>query len=107
MIAALTLIGSVETTWAFSAFTVLIYYAVTNLAALRLPEKERIYSRGFAIAGLIACLFLAWWVPPRIWLVGFGLIVAGLTWHVLARRRWGRESTVFAPASDDPDEETS
>lgn len=33
-IAVLVLIGNVKTTWSFSAFTVLIYYAVTNLAAL-------------------------------------------------------------------------
>ena len=34
LIAALAATGSIKTTWTFSAFTVLIYYAVTNLAAL-------------------------------------------------------------------------
>jgi APA family basic amino acid/polyamine antiporter len=37
--------GSVKTTWTFSAFTVLIYYAITNLAALRLSQHERLYRR--------------------------------------------------------------
>src|SRR5690606_12672464 len=36
VIAGLVLIGDVKTTWSFSAFTVLIYYAITNLAAIRL-----------------------------------------------------------------------
>lgn len=90
-IAALTLTGSVETTWAFSAFTVLIYYAVTNLAALRLAKEDRLYPRAFAVAGLAACLFLAFWVPPAIWLVGLGLLVLGLVWHLLARRLWATE----------------
>jgi amino acid transporter len=35
-IPCLALLGDVKTTWSFSAFTVLIYYAITNLAALRL-----------------------------------------------------------------------
>lgn len=88
-IGALALTGSVATTWAFSAFTVLIYYALTNLAALRLPEEARLYPRGFAVGGLLACLFLAFWVPPVIWLTGLALIAIGLGWHVLARRLWG------------------
>jgi APA family basic amino acid/polyamine antiporter len=68
---------------------VLVYYALTNLAALRLKKEERLYPVGFAVAGLVACLFLAWWVPPRIWVAGFGLIGIGLVWHVIARSRWG------------------
>src|SRR5690606_37791990 len=45
VIALLALTGNVETTWAFSAFTVLVYYALTNLAALRLPQEARLYPR--------------------------------------------------------------
>lgn len=89
-VGALALTGSVETTWAFSAFTVLIYYAITNLAALRLPKEEQLYPRAFAVGGLIACLFLAFWVPPSIWIVGLALIASGLVWHRLALRFWGR-----------------
>ena len=47
-IAVLALIGNVEVTWSFSAFTVLIYYAITNLAALRLPKEKQPYSPLFA-----------------------------------------------------------
>lgn len=86
VVALLTIAGNVETTWAFSAFTVLIYYALTNLAALRLPEHERLYPRGIAVAGLVGCLSLAFWVPPKVWLAGCGLLMAGLAWHWLARR---------------------
>ncbi len=87
-ITGLTLTGSVETTWAFSAFTVLIYYSITNLAALRLPKVDRLYHPVFAIGGLIACLFLAFWVPGKIWVTGLGLIVMGLAWHVVANKLW-------------------
>ncbi|MCL4215846.1 MAG: amino acid permease [Candidatus Hydrogenedentes bacterium] len=84
-IVCLALIGNVKTTWSFSAFTVLIYYALTNLAALRLSAKERLYSPLFAWGGLMACLFLAFWVEPRIWMAGLALIAAGLLWHAVAQ----------------------
>jgi APA family basic amino acid/polyamine antiporter len=86
LIGALVLIGDVKTTWSFSAFSVLIYYAITNLAAIRLGESERLYPRLIPWLGLVCCLFLAFWVEPRIWLVGLGLIAAGLLWHSAARR---------------------
>ena len=88
-VGGLALVGSVRTTWSFSAFTVLIYYAITNLSALRLPPQDRLYSRGYAWAGLVACLFLAFWVEWHIWAAGLGLIAAGLLWHLIARRRRG------------------
>jgi APA family basic amino acid/polyamine antiporter len=86
-VAGLTALGDVETTWAFSAFTVLVYYAVTNLAALRLRKEDRIFPPVFAWSGLAACLFLAFWVDRQIWLTGLGLLGAGLLWHGFRRRR--------------------
>jgi APA family basic amino acid/polyamine antiporter len=86
IIAALVLIGNVRTTWSFSAFTVLIYYAVTNLAALQLPAEKRRYPRAIAATGLLACLFLAFWVEPQIWLTGLALIALGFGWQWLMHR---------------------
>ena len=89
-IAALALTGSVETTWAFSAFAVLVYYAITNLAALRLPVADRRYPPAFAVAGLLACVFLAFQLPVAIWTSGLALIGIGLAWHWIAMRRVAR-----------------
>lgn len=85
-VTALAAVGSVKTTWTFSAFTVLIYYAITNLAALRLPREHRLYSPIFAWLGLVACLTLAFWVPWHIWALGLTLIALGLLWHRIARK---------------------
>jgi len=89
-IASLVAIGSVETTWSFSAFTVLVYYAITNLAALRLPAEQRRFPRVIPALGLICCLGLAFWVEPMIWGIGLGLIAVGLAWrwiYLAAKRR--------------------
>lgn len=85
-IGLLALSGNVETTWTFSAFTVLIYYALTNLAALQLKPDERLFPAWISMAGLAACLFLAFWVDVEVWLLGLALIAAGLIWQQIARR---------------------
>ena len=89
LIGAIALIGDVRTTWSFSAFTVLVYYAITNLAALRLPAEHRLYPRWIPASGLIGCLGLAFWVERRVWLVGLALLAVGLAGHLL--RRWSDE----------------
>ena len=91
IIAALAVTGSVKTTWSFSAFTVLVYYALTNLAAMRLPRESKLYPRWVASAGLMCCLGLAFWVEPAVWIAGLLLIAAGVAWHRVARA-WARRS---------------
>ena len=59
IIGVLVLSGDVVFTWSFSAFTVLIYYAITNLSALFLPRELRLYPRIIPVLGLFGCLFLA------------------------------------------------
>ena len=81
VIGLLVLIGDVKTTWSFSAFTVLVYYALTNLAALRIPAEARLVPRVVPVAGLVGCLGLAFWVEWRVWAVGLGMIAAGLVWQ--------------------------
>jgi len=87
VLAAMVTLGDVKLTWSFSAFTVLVYYAITNLAALRLPAAHRLYPRAIAWTGLAACVTLAFWVQWQIWAAGLGLIAVGLLWHAAARRR--------------------
>jgi len=67
-IAGLSLIGDVRVAWTFSAVSVLIYYAVTNLAALRLTPEQRLFPRWVSWSGLAGCLGLAAFVPLAYWL---------------------------------------
>lgn len=70
----------------FSSFLVLWYYAVANLAALRLDPSERKWPRAFSVVGLGGCLVLGFSLAPTTVGVGVGLLVIG--W--LVRRMWGR-----------------
>jgi APA family basic amino acid/polyamine antiporter len=86
LIALMVIPGNIEITWSFSAFTVLVYYALTNAAALRLPKDRLLYPRFLSALGLIGCLSLAFWVDWYIWTVGLVILIAGVFWRVSWRR---------------------
>lgn len=90
LVAAIALTGDVRIAWSFSAFTVLVYYAITNLAALRLPTEQRRFPRWIPAAGLVGCLALAFWVEPGVWLAGTALLALGLGVRAVVRRRRGK-----------------
>jgi APA family basic amino acid/polyamine antiporter len=61
---ALTVLAGPAAAIALSACSVLVYYAVVNLAALRLPAEARRWPRWVAALGLLLCLGLALLLPP-------------------------------------------
>jgi APA family basic amino acid/polyamine antiporter len=75
-IALVCLVGDIRLAWSFSGFTVLLYYGITNLAALKLDRR-----RWTAWAGLATCVLLSFFVTIQVWLVGIGLVLLGLIWH--------------------------
>ena len=87
VIGGLVCVGDVKLTWSFSAFTVLIYYAITNLCAIRLQPKERLYPAWISYLGLLSCLSLAFFLEWHVMLSGLGLIGLGLVWKFLAAKR--------------------
>ena len=81
LITGLVCLGDIKLTWSFSAFTVLVYYAITNLCAIRLKDEERLYPVWISYIGFIACLSLAFFVDWRVMIAGLGLITFGLIWR--------------------------
>ncbi|QDT39610.1 APC family permease [Stratiformator vulcanicus] len=86
IIAAISLVGDVKTTWSFSAVTVLLYYATTNIAALRLAADDRLYHPIFPAIGLIGCLTLAFAVPPSIWVIAIAVLAVGFILRTICNR---------------------
>ena len=87
LITGLVCVGDMRLTWSFSAFTVLVYYALTNLCAIRLKIEERLYPSWVSYIGLFACLCLAVFVEWRIILAGLSLIALGLALRWLFVKR--------------------
>lgn len=86
VIAFLAFVGTLEAVIATAAFTILIYYALTNLAAIRLSATQRLYPRWVAWAGLVCCLVMAAALPPLTIFTGTALLAAGFTLRFLFRR---------------------
>ena len=84
---ALALAGSLEDIVAAAAFTILLYYALTNAAALRLPPPARRFPPWIAWAGLAACVLLAASLRAPAVISGLALLAAGLLLRA-AWRRW-------------------
>jgi len=85
IITALVLIGDLTFAWTLSALTVLGYYGITNLSALRLPAADRRFPAWTAVAGLTLCIAAACSLSPQIWLAGGVVLLAGHAWRVVFR----------------------
>lgn len=95
IIGLLVLSGDVIFTWSFSAFTVLIYYSITNLSALMMPKELHLYPRWVPILGFFGCIFLAFWIEPMIWGFGLVLLAVGLLWHTIALYKQSSEDNLI------------
>ncbi|MFD6757127.1 APC family permease [Micromonospora gifhornensis] len=73
----------------FSSVTVLVYYAITNAAALALgrDRNRRLPVQALAGAGLVGCLVLAVNLPLVSVLAGFGVLTLGAAWYALRPAR--------------------
>ena len=79
---ALLLVGDLSSVIGFSSFSVLFYYAIAHLSALRQPVRERLLPQALPALGLALCLLLAFSVPGPAALVSVAILLAA----VVARR---------------------
>lgn len=84
-VALISLISEPYMVWSFSAFAVLIYYALTNFSALQLSSDERLYPPIIPVFGLIGCLVLSLAVKPGVILTGLAMLAGGLALRKLIK----------------------
>jgi len=87
LMSLIVMVGSIQLTWAFSAFTVLIYYGLTNLAALRVPQKDRFIPKFVSVIGLLSCIGLAAFIPLSVVISG-SITAAALVGLSYLYRNW-------------------
>ena len=88
---AVILAGDLRAAATAASFTILVYYAVTNVAALRLPAARRLYPRGLAMLGLASCVLFALALKAAAVAGGLALLAAGFALRAVVRRA-GRPS---------------
>ncbi|WBB78930.1 APC family permease [Micromonospora sp. WMMD882] len=88
VVIVVALLGDVRQAIGFSSCTVLVYYAITNAAALTLGREpdRRLPGRALAVAGLVGCLVLAANLPLGSVLAGFGVLALGTLWYAARHR---------------------
>ena len=86
IILILTLVGSFEFIVRAATFTILLYYSITNIAAIRQPEEDRMYSKIIPILGLIGCLAMSISLPLNVIISGCGLLIVGFVLKFVIRK---------------------
>ncbi|MDQ1279214.1 MAG: basic amino acid/polyamine antiporter, family [Thermoproteota archaeon] len=81
----LVLTGSLMQIAVLTSLTILIYYAVTNMSALRLHPEKRLFPKMVPLAGLISCLGLAVFLPQEQWIWTILLLAPGIV-YILIRK---------------------
>jgi APA family basic amino acid/polyamine antiporter len=89
VVAVLLLTTDVLTVVGFSSFGVLLYYAIANVAAFTLTERQWYAPRWLNAVGAVACLILAFTLPATSVLTMVAVLAVGLVARVivLAGRR--------------------
>ena len=77
--------GTLAGVAATASFTILLYYGIANLAALRMPREAKLFSDAVPAFGLAACALLAFSLSPRIILTGLALLAVGFALRLAAR----------------------
>jgi APA family basic amino acid/polyamine antiporter len=84
--AAVAATGTLAGVAAAASFTILIYYGIANLAALRMPREAKLFSDAVPVFGLVACSLLALALAPRTILVGLVTLAVGFLLRALLQR---------------------
>lgn len=77
IILVVTLTRSFEFIVRAASFTILLYYSITNIAALKQPSEEQIYGKAIPILGLAGCLAMSVSLPFNVIATGVLLLIAG------------------------------
>jgi basic amino acid/polyamine antiporter, APA family len=84
--AAVAATGTLRGVASAASFTILLYYAIANLAAIRMPPDGKLFHDLVPWVGLVSCILLALSLAPPVILSGLALLAAGLAGRAALRR---------------------
>ena len=86
IILLLTIIGNFDFVVRAASFTILLYYSITNIAALKQPRNEQIYGKIIPVLGLTGCVLMSVSLPLNVIITGVGLLLVGFLLRFLFRK---------------------
>ena len=86
VILLITLFGTFEFVVRSATFTILLYYSITNIAAIRQPKTEQIFGKVIPWLGLAGCLLMSVSLPGEVIISGLLLLAVGFLFRFLFRK---------------------
>jgi APA family basic amino acid/polyamine antiporter len=86
VVVIITLVGSFEFVVRAATFTILLYYSITNLAALKQPLNEQIFGKIIPVLGLIGCIVLSISLPMNVIISGVVLLAIGFLVRLMVQK---------------------
>ncbi len=86
VIVLLAVFGTLQFVVSAAAFTILIYYGIANICALKLDKAHKLYPKWVAALGLAFCIAMAAALPWSTILTGVGVLLIGFVWRLVIKR---------------------
>lgn len=86
IILLLTILGSFEFIVRAATFTILLYYSITNIAALKQSKNEQAYGKVIPILGLTGCFGMSISLPANVIISGVALLLIGFVFRFLLHK---------------------
>jgi APA family basic amino acid/polyamine antiporter len=80
------LFGTLEWVISAAAFTILLYYSIANIAALKMPGEAKLFPDFIAVTGLIFCIILAFSLSISTIISGIILLAIGFGARIIFKK---------------------
>ena len=82
----LSIFGTLQVIVSAASFTILLYYSITNIAAMNMRKENKLYPNWIPVAGLVTCLSMAAFIEARTIVTGLSLLAFGLILRLVMLR---------------------
>jgi APA family basic amino acid/polyamine antiporter len=86
IIILLSIFGTLQFIVSAATFTILLYYSITNIAAIKMRKEQKLYPNWIPVVGLVFCLAMAASVEGRAIIAGLSLLAVGLVLRLFMQR---------------------
>ncbi|MDD5283859.1 MAG: APC family permease [Bacteroidales bacterium] len=86
VILLITLLGNFEFVVRAATFTILLYYSITNLSAIKQPREQQLYGKVIPVLGLAGCLAMSVSLPLNVIVSGIVLLGVGFGVRYLVKK---------------------